>query len=212
MIEIASANINSFARNPAQSENQEPILSITLGQLQDLIREAVESAVAPLQERLDRLEALQEVYHGPAPQVDEIPMYRDAWDKKRTVMDSLPTRVWGIEQDLSELEKTATKPKAAEPTQKTLDHLTEIAMILGNMERRLTEGPQESRIYLARLKREGMTFSQLAARMNLTTDRIRQLSRIAATDQRFNISWHPRKKNTKIIKLRRWDVQNLSNV
>ncbi len=207
---VDATQINSFAPVARQTDFVPPsdqLITLTYGQLQDLITKAVEKAITPLQERLDRLEALQEVYHGPAPQVDEIPMYRDTMEKKRAALDSLPSRVWGIEQDLSELEKTATKSKGPEPTQKTLDHLTEIATILGAMEKRLREGPQASGIYLARLKREGLTFSQLAARMGLTVDRIRQLSRIAATDQRFNICWHPRKKNTKIIKLKRWDAQ-----
>jgi hypothetical protein len=210
MLNVAVASINTFGPSPKVDfvPPSDQLITLTYGQLQDLIREAVSDAVAPMQERLDRLETLQEVYHGPAPQVEEIPMYRDAWEKKRTAMDSLPSRVWGIEQDLSELEKTATKPKAPEPTQKTLDHLTEIAVILGTAEKRLIEN-QAPRAYLTRLRKEGMTFSQLARMMDLTVDRVRQLSRIAATDQRFNICWHPRKKNTKIIKLRRWDAQEL---
>jgi hypothetical protein len=209
MLNVAAASINTFGTTSPKADfvpPSEQLITLTYGQLQVLIQKAVEKAVAPLQERLDRLEALQEVYHGPAPQVDEIPMYRDAWEKNRETMQNLPVRVWALEQDLSELEKTATKPKG-EPTQKTLDHLTEIATILGAKEKRLREGPQESSIYLARFKREGMTFSELSVVMDLTVDRIRQLSRLAATDQRFNIGWHPRRKNTKIIKLRRWDVQ-----
>jgi len=101
----------------------------------------------------------------------------------------------------------ATKEQqAAKTTQKTQDHLTRIAAILGAKERRLIEG-QAARHYLVRYRKEGMTFSEIAALMGLTVDRIRQLSRLAATDQRFNICWHPRKKNTKIFKLRRWDAQ-----
>ena len=199
----------------ADAVHADQLITLTYGQLQDLVKQAAAEITEPLKEeiqdlkeKVDRLEALQEVYHGTSPQAEEFPMYRDAWEKKRTALDSLPSRVWGIEQDLSELEKTAIKPKATEPTQKTLDHLTEIAVILGAAEKRLIEN-QAPRAYLTRLRKEGMTFSQLSARMGLTVDRIRQLSRIAATDQRFNITWHPRRKNTKIFKLRRWDVQEL---
>jgi len=219
MSNVATASINTFGTTEPKADFVPPsdqLITLTYGQLQDLIREATEplreelqdlrGELATLQERLDRLEALQEVYHGPAPRAEEIPTYRDVFAKKREAMDSLPMRVWGIEEDLATLEKTAIKPKAAEPTQKTLDHLTEIAMILGAAEKRLIEN-QAPRAYLAKLRKEGMTFSQLAARIGLTVDRIRQLSRLAATDQRFNVCWHPRKKNTKIIKLRRWDVQ-----
>ncbi len=199
----------------ADAVHADQLITLTYGQLQDIVRQAAAEATEPilqelqdLNEKVDRLEALQEVYHGPAPQAEEIPMYREVFAKKREAMDSLPMRVWGIEEDLATLEKTATKPKAVEPTQKTLDHLTEIAAILGAKEKRLIEG-QAPRSYLARLRKEGMTFSQLSAVMGLTVDRVRQLSRIAATDQRFNITWHPRRKNTKIFKLRRWDVQGL---
>ncbi len=211
MTQVAAA-INSFASAEVQADFVPPsdqLITLTYGQLQDLIREAVKEAVAPLQERLDRLEALEEVYHGPAPQAEEIPFYRDAFEKKRAAMDSLPSRVWGIEQDLSELEKTATKPKATEPTKKTLNHLTEIATYLGAKERRLCEGPQESAIYLARFKREGMTFSELQSLMGLSHERIRQLANFAAKDQRFNVMWHPRRKNAKCIRLRRWDQPGL---
>jgi DNA-directed RNA polymerase sigma subunit (sigma70/sigma32) len=98
--------------------------------------------------------------------------------------------------------------RTANTTQKTADNITRIAVILAAKEKRLIEG-QAPRAYVDRLRKEGMTFSQLANVLGLTVDRIRQLSRIAATDQRFNITWHPRKKNTKIIKLRRWDALGL---
>ncbi len=210
MLEVAKA-INSFLPTKQQADFVPPsdqLITLTYGQLQDLIKEAVKEAIAPLQERLDRLEALEEIYHGPAPQVEEIPMYRDAFEKKRAALDGLPSRVWGIEQDLSELEKTSTKQKAAEPTQKTLAHLNQIAAILLNREQSLINS-EAPRAYIGRLRHEGLTFSQLANIMELTVDRIRQLSRIAATDQRFNVSWHPKKKNTKIIKLRQWDIQGI---
>jgi len=54
-----------------------------------------------------------------------------------------------------------------------------------------------------------MTFSDIAGLLGVTVDRVRQLSRIAATDQRLVVSWHPRKKNTKIFRLSRWDTPGL---
>jgi hypothetical protein len=54
-----------------------------------------------------------------------------------------------------------------------------------------------------------MTFSDIAGLLGVTVDRVRQLSRIAATDQRLVVSWHPRKKNTKIFRLSRWDFPGL---
>ncbi len=110
-----------------------------------------------------------------------------------------------LREDVHRAPVSASAPEPTKTTQKTQDHITEIAHILGAKETRLIAS-QTAYAYVTRLRKEGMTFSELATIMGLTVDRIRQLSRIAATDQRFNITWHPRKKNTKIIKLRRWDA------
>lgn len=117
-------------------------------------------------------------------------------------------RLAGLELAQDDLEATLVKPTEhpKEPNQKTLGHLDEIATILTAKEKRLIEG-QAPKDFLTRLRKEGMTFSQLANVIGLTVDRIRQLSRLAAADLRFNICWHPRRKNTKIFKLRRWDSQ-----
>jgi hypothetical protein len=208
MIETATA-INTL-RTSTEADfvpPSEQLITLTYGQLKDLITQAIEKAIQPLQDRISTLETLEEIYHGPAPQPEDIPLVSECWDKRRRVMEDLPSRVWGIEKDLSKLEETRPTP-AKKPTKKTQDHITQIACLLANKEKRLVEG-SAPRSYVDRLRKEGMTFSQLANIMGLTTDRIRQLSQLAAGDQRFNITWHPRKKNTKIFKLRRWDAPGL---
>lgn len=213
MIESATA-INSLPSHLAQAQahappEDEPVFILTASQLKDLITQAIEKAIQPLQDRISALETLEEIYHGPAPQPEDIPLISECWDKRRRIMEDLPSRVWGIEKDLSKLEETRPTPETAKKTtKKTEGNITRIALILANKEKRLIEG-QAPRSYVDRLRKEGMTFSQLANIMGLTTDRIRQLSKIAAGDQRFNITWHPRKKNTKIFKLRRWDAPGL---
>ncbi len=200
MTEIALAEINNFAPLPAQGGNEqpveEPVLIITLGQLQDLIKTAVNEAVAPLKDEI------QDLKEELATLQEDLRKFRVFTNTGK--VDDLMEWADGVDRQLQEAKKEREPPA---PTQKTLDHLTEIAVILGAAEKRLIEN-QAPTVYLTRLRREGLTFCQLAARMGLTVDRIRQLSRIAATDQRFNITWHPRRKNTKIIKLRKWDAQN----
>jgi len=61
MIEVATARINSFARKEqsvafsVQPSNQ--LINLTLGQLQDLIMQAIQEATAPLEARLQDLQA-----------------------------------------------------------------------------------------------------------------------------------------------------------
>jgi len=165
-------------------------------QLRDIIKEAVQEAIQPALDRIDTLEAIV-----------------TSQDEKLAALESIQETQ--AENQLIQLRlindlRQATKKEAipSETTQKTQDHITEIAHILGATETRLIER-QVPRSALTRYRSEGLTFSELARVMGLTVDRIRQLSRIAATDQRFNICWHPRKKNTKIFKLRRWDAPGL---
>ena len=152
---------------------------------------------------------------------DEVAALREEHDKDRQELAAIRLKMASLEKQQDTLadnqliqlrlirevkEENHKEPVITKkPTQKTQDHITSIAAILGAKEKRLIES-QAAQAYVARLRREGMTFSELARVMGLTVDRIRQLAKIAAGDQRFNITWHPRKKNTKIIKLRRWDA------
>jgi len=198
MSEIATASINTFGTTSPKAgfvpHSEEPVFILTSSQLQDLITAAVEKAIQPLQDRIDALEAT---------------VARQ--DEKIAALES--TQETQADNQLIQLrlinslrEEKPTPAPTKKPTQKTQDHISEIAHILGNKEKRLIEG-HAPRVYVDKLRKEGLSFSQLANVMGLSVDRIRQLSRIAATDRRFNVTWHPRKKNTKIIKLRRWDAQ-----
>jgi len=200
MIDVASAQINSFAPIAAQTDFpvsplEEPVFILTSGQLQEIISQAVQKAIQPLLERIESLE-------------DKTGLQNEKIAALEATLDTHADNSLIQLRLINGLREDAHKaPENAAPvlTKKTQDHITEIAHILGAKEKRLIEG-QAGRPYVDKLRKEGMTFSQLATVLGLTVDRIRQLSRIAATDQRFNITWHPRKKNTKIIKLRRWDA------
>jgi DNA-directed RNA polymerase sigma subunit (sigma70/sigma32) len=196
MSEIASASINSFGTSPkADFESpSEDAVFIKVCQLQEIITKALQ----PLQDAVRDLKAT--VAH----QDEKIAALEATLD---THADNSLIQLRLINSLREDGHKS---PENAAPalTQKTQDHITSIAVILAAKEKRLIES-QIAHAYVTRLRKEGMTFSELANIMGLTVDRIRQLSRIAATDQRFNITWHPRKKNTKIIKLRRWDALGL---
>jgi len=195
---VDTTQINSFAPIAEQthfpvSPSEEAVFILNSGQLSALITKAIEKAIEPLQDRISSLEAT--VFSQ-----DERIAALEARISLQEDNGLIQLRL------INSLREDVHKGQPAPaPTQKTQDHITEIAHILGAKEKRLIEGGA-ARPYVDKLRKEGMTFSQLASVLGLTTDRVRQLSRIAATDQRFNICWHPRKKNTKIIKLRRWDA------
>jgi len=57
MIEVATANINSFASGRADFvQPSDQLITLTYGQLQDLIQEAIERATTPLESRIESLE------------------------------------------------------------------------------------------------------------------------------------------------------------
>jgi DNA-directed RNA polymerase sigma subunit (sigma70/sigma32) len=199
MDNVANASIKAFGQSPKADfvpPSEDSAFILTSSQLSALITKAIEKALQPLQDEVRDLKATV------ARQDEKIAALEATLD---THADNSLIQLRLIN---SLREGSPGLAPSRKPTQKTQDHITEIAQILGAKEKRLIEG-QAPRAYVDRLRKEGMTFSQLANVLGLTVDRIRQLSRIAATDQRFNITWHPRKKNTKIIKLRRWDALGL---
>ena len=196
---VDTAQINSFAPIAAQTDfaqtSEEAVFIFTSGQLQEIIARAIQ----PLQDEVMHLRATV------ARQGEKIAALEATLD---THADNSLIQLRLINSLREDVHPAAAPAPTRETTQKTQDHITSIAVILAAKEKRLIES-QTAHAYVTRLRKEGMTFSELANIMGLTVDRIRQLSRIAATDQRFNITWHPRKKNTKIIKLRRWDALGL---
>jgi cell division septum initiation protein DivIVA len=200
MTEIAMARINTFGISPKAnfvSSSEEAFFILNFGQLQEIITKALQ----PLQDEVRDLKATV------ARQDEKIAALEATLDTHADNSLIQLRLINSLREDVHKGREIAA-PASTKTTQKTEAHITEIAHILGAKEKRLIEG-QAARPYVDKLRKEGMTFSQLANVLGLTVDRIRQLSRIAATDQRFNITWHPRKKNTKIIKLRRWDALGL---
>ena len=59
MDNVASAKINSFGTSPKADfvSPSDRLITLTIGQLQDLVTQAVEKAIQPLQDRIESLEA-----------------------------------------------------------------------------------------------------------------------------------------------------------
>ena len=206
MTEVASASINTFGPSPkADFESpSEQLIVLTYAQLQNLIKGAIEQAIQPLQ--------------------DEIAQLREEIDQDRQEIAALRLKMASLEKDrdtlsenqliqlrlIHELKEKVNQesPAPTKITKKTEDHIQSIVNALHAKEKKLIDC-QAPPGYLKRYRSDGMTFSDIAGLLGVTVDRVRQLSRIAATDQRLVVSWHPRKKNTKIFKLSRWDFPGL---
>ena len=206
MTEVAIARINTFGPSPKAGfeSPSDQLIVLTYAQLQDLIKGAIEQAIQPLQ--------------------DEIAQLREEIDQDRQEIAALRLKMASLEKDrdtlsenqliqlrlIHELKEKVNQesPAPTKITKKTEDHIQSIVNALHAKEKKLIDC-QAPPGYLKRYRSEGMTFSDIAGLLGLTVDRIRQLSRIAATDQRLVVSWHPRKKNTKIFRLSRWDTPGL---
>lgn len=203
MTEVASASLNTFGPSPKADFEppSEQLIALTYGQLQDFIKEAIQ----PLK---DEIAQLREERAMDRQEIAALRLKMASLEKDRDTLSENQLIQLRLIHELKEKvnqESPATTKKSAK---KTEDHITEIAVALHAKEKRLIEA-QVPPGYLKRYRCEGMTFSDLAGLLGLTVDRVRQLSRIAATDQRLVVSWHPRKKNTKIFRLSRWDTPSL---
>ncbi len=206
MSDVAIARINTFGPSPkADFESpSEQLIVLTYAQLQNFIKGAIEQAIHPLQ--------------------DEIAQLREEIDQDRQEIAALRLKMASLEKDrdtlsenqliqlrlIHELKEKVNQesPAPTKITKKTEDHIQSIVNALHAKEKKLIDC-QAPPGYLKRYRSEGMTFSDIAGLLGVTVDRVRQLSRIAATDQRLVVSWHPRKKNTKIFRLSRWDTPGL---
>ena len=196
MDKLALASINTFGPSP-KADFEPPSEQLTA--LTDLIKEAIQplkDEVAQLQEERDQ--DRQEIAALRA-KLAALEKDRDTLSENQLIQLKL---INGIRDEIHK-----DKPAPA-PTRKTEDHIQSIVNALHGKEKRLVEC-QAPPGYLKRYRSEGMTFSDISGLLGVTVDRVRQLSRIAATDQRLIVAWHPRKKNTKIFRLSRWDASGL---
>ena len=184
MKEVAQA-IKVFPTQEETPTSETAAVLVPLETLEAILKgvQSLNQEVKELKSRLSKLEALEEIYHGSAPLPEHIPLLREAWEKRREVLESLPSRVWSIEEDLSALESTIHKNEPKTAGKKTAARIEKLKEIL---------------------KRNGgsRAFTQLQDDLELSSSQFSQL--VSKLDMRvFEIFRRPgTKRGEKILKLK----------
>jgi hypothetical protein len=182
MIEVAEAiSTFGFGLSKDQVQPKEQLLVLTSYQLQVIVSQAIQEATAPLLERIEALEALQELYHGPSPAPEDRPMIRDALDRQRDVQATLPLRV----ADLEDRAEAGTPQPSSPPARGTK-----------------TEARIKKLKEILKARGSSQTFGQLQRDLSLSPSQFSKL--VAKLDKRsFQIGKRPRSRfNEKVLGLR----------
>lgn len=67
----------------------------------------------------------------------------------------------------------------------------------------------QSLIALAKSGQRGVTYAEAAKILKLDKSRVCQLRSLIASDSRFDISWHPNRRNTKVICLKNYKIKEI---
>jgi hypothetical protein len=154
------------------------------------IIEAQAQKIRTLTERLETLEKLEELYHGQAPAQEEAPLLREVYQKRKEAQESLPSRVFGLEEDLQSLEQEVQSLRGKE------------------REKSLAQGGRKTEARIkemkAILKASGgsRTFQELERSLGLSSQQFTYL--VSHLDKRvFEISRRPgTKRGEKVLSLR----------
>ena len=163
---------NNVAPDSMPSENlalsaSDRLITLTIGQLQILISQAVTKANQPLQDRIEFLETKR------MQELEEVVAANHRYACRR----------------LSSLEEKDAKPSA-----KTDNYLKILADHLQN---------------ISQHGQAGITYKQAAKLLKISKERVCQMRTQISSDPRLNISWHPSKKNTKIISLKKNNIRGI---
>lgn len=184
MKEVAQA-IKVFPTQEETPASETAAVLVPLETLEAILKgvQSLNQEVKELKSRLNKLEALEEIYHGPSPLPEHISHLREAWEKRRDALEGLPSRVWSIEEDLSALEKAIHKNEPKADGKKTVARIDKLKEIL---------------------KRNGgsRTFTQLQNDLGLSSSQFSQL--VNKLDMRiFEVLRRPgAKRGEKILKLK----------
>lgn len=165
-------------REEALSEalnGQEKFLQVIEAQAQEI--RSLRSLLEGLGERVQNLEGLQELYHGEIPAQEDKEILRDVWEKRRRAQESLPSRVFGLEEDLQSLEgevhslrgREGEKELGEEGGKKTEARIKELKKIL--------KASGGSRTFQELEKSLGLSRSQFSKLLNHLDKRIFEISR-----------------------------------
>ena len=106
------------------------------------------------------------------------------------IRDYFPKLLAEDRQRITALEERG-KPKK---TDVTLAHINALAQAL---------------LIRAKAGQRGVTYTEAANILMLDKSRICQLRSLIASDSRFNIDWHPHRKNTKVICLKNYKMEDI---
>ena len=186
MSKIANASIKAFGPAAPQVDfvqSSEQLITFTIGQLQDLITNAIQ----PLQDEVRDLKATV------ARQDEKIATLESTQEQEitRLCLDIAYDR-----QRITKLEIPEPEPPK-EYSPKVASHLDEIVKALID---------RENQSKLSGQKWDYMAFWEVEQLLDLSHRRISQLADIARNDPRFALGWHPRKKNMKVFRLNHFDL------
>jgi len=177
--------IISQAIAQALEEKQEALPEAQIGQekLLQVVEEAQAQEIQALRsilqaqaERLETLEKLEELYHGKPPAQEERPILREVYQRREEAQKGLPSRVFGLEEDLQSLElevqslrgKEGEKPQA-QGGRKTEARIKEVKTILKasggsrtfqELERSLGLSPQQFTYLVSHLDKRAFEISR----------------------------------------------------
>ncbi len=164
---------------------------ILLARINDLTieRNALETALG---EKIKRLETIVETYLIVNPEIfnddENALLLRAALARKAQAATEHSSQIADLEFRVGDLERrveTKATPKKTEVNAKHLDRLADALLMK------------------SRQGQKGVTYAEAARILRLDKTRVIQLRSLISSDHRFNIEWHPNRKNMKIICLRR---------
>jgi len=159
---------------PEARISQEKLLQVVEAQAQEI--QALKSILQAQSERLETLEKLEELYHGKPPAQEERPILREVYQRREEAQKGLPSRVFGLEEDLQSLElevqslrgKVGEKPQA-QGGRKTEARIKEVKTILKasggsrtfqELERSLGLSPQQFTYLVSHLDKRAFEISR----------------------------------------------------
>ena len=175
MLNVATASLNTLPY-PAVPQTENAILNQALVELRELKEE-----VAQLREERNRdHQEIQDLKEKVAALEST-----ELQDIDRICIDIAQDR-----QRITKLEKPEQESKPYSP--KVAAHLNEIVNAIQERERSTKDKAQ---------KWDFISYWEVAELLGVSHRRVSQLADIARKDWRFVITWHPKKKNTKVFKL-----------
>ena len=170
---VAKALEERQAALPEAQIGQEKLLQIVEAQALEI--KALEAKLEAQNERLETLEKLEELYHGKPPAQEDRPILREVFQRREEAQKSLPSRVFGLEEDLQNLEEEVQglKEKETQP-QNTRGKKTEARI---KQIRQILKVSRGSRTFQELERSLGLSPSQFSKLLNHLDKRIFEISR-----------------------------------